>query len=68
MEKVEHQDPTEPDENIIGNEEEVNETSVDGDYVGSGKMGDNPEGMKTNNKEAAKMADSVNLEKCANEM
>ena len=68
MEKVEHQDPTEPDKNIIGNEEEVNETSVDGDYVGSGKMGDNPEVMKTNNKEAAEVTEIVNLEKCANEM
>ena len=63
MEKVEHQDPTEQDENIIKNKEEVNETSVDGDNVG-----DNPEVVKTNNKEAANMAESGNLEKCANEM
>jgi hypothetical protein len=62
LEKVEHQDLTEPDENIIGNKEKINETSVDGDYVGSGNMGGNPEVMKTKNKEAAEMAD------CATEM
>ena len=59
MGKPEHQEPTDPAENIIGNKE-INETSVDCDNVGSGKMGDNPEVRKTNN--------SVNLEKCANEM
>ena len=45
MEKVEQHDPTEPDENIIGNKEEVNETIFDSDNVGSGNMGNNPEVM-----------------------
>ena len=49
MEKAEQQDQIEPAENIIGNKEEVNETSIGGDKVGSGNMGDNPEVMKTNN-------------------
>ena len=57
MGKPEHQEPIEPAVNII---EEVNETNIDCDNVGSENMGNNPEVMKTNN--------SVNLEKCANEM
>ena len=56
MGKPEHQEPTDPAENIIGNKE-VNETSVDCYNVGSENMGNNPEVMKTNNKEAAEMAD-----------
>ena len=56
MGKPEYQEPTDPAENIIGNKE-VNETSVDCDNVGSENMGNNPEVMKTNNTEAAEMAD-----------
>ena len=53
MGKTEHQEPIEPAVNII---EEVNETNIDCDNVGSENMGNNPEVMKTNNKEVAEMA------------